>query len=186
MGIAGFPSIVMPLKSADPAYLERVSSVFFFSFRVCELDWPLCIGPLQLLNYSLYWSPGTIQSLFSLDRVKQFTLASRYVPNQGTRELYSSLYNPPHRGEFILYTEPSTFSDHLITPMVDVPPSGTWLVIIAPSGAEYSICIDSCFYSLEKKPWTDWLPLGDNPSSKSWSICPWSWNSPSIRYGIFN
>ena len=34
--------------------------------------------------------------------------------------------------------------------MVYVPPSGSWLLIIAPSGAKPSIRIDSCFSSLEK------------------------------------
>ena len=51
MGIAGFPSIGMPLNLADNEYLEHVSSVFCLSLRVCELNEPLCIGPLQFLNH---------------------------------------------------------------------------------------------------------------------------------------
>ena len=35
--------------------------------------------------------------------------------------------------------------------MVDIAPSGDWLLIIAISGAEYSICLDSCLSSSEKK-----------------------------------
>ena len=69
------------------------------------------------------------------------------VPNQGTKELYSSLYNPPCRGEYILSPDPSNFYDHLITTMVDDPPSGAWLVIIAPYGSEYYIRIDYSFSS---------------------------------------
>ena len=160
MGIAGFPYLGMPLNLAEPAYLEQVSSVFLFYFRVCERNWPLCIGPLQFLNSSLYWSPGTIQSLFYLEQVKQFILASGSVTDQGTKELSSSLYNPPHRGEYILCPELSTFSDHLIITMVDVHPYGAWLLIISPSGAESSIRIESCSSYSENKPWTDWLTLG--------------------------
>ena len=76
-------------------------------------------------------------------KVNQFILESGSVPDQGTKESSSSLYNPLHRGEYILYPYPSTLSDHLTTTMVDVPPSGVWLPIISPSGAEYSIRIDS-------------------------------------------
>ena len=186
MGIAGFPSLGMPLNLAEPAYLEHVFSVFHFSLRFCEQNWPLCIGPLQFLNYSSYWSSGTFQSLFSFDQVKQFILASGSVPDQGTKDLSSSLYNTPHRGESISSQDPSTLYDHLATTIADVSPSGAWLLILAPSGAESSVRIDSCFYSSDKKPWTDWIPLGDNHSSKSWSSCPWSWNSPSIRCGSSN
>ena len=143
--------------------------------RFCERNWLLCISPLQFLNYSLYWSPGTIQSLFSLEKVKQFILESGSVTDQGTNELSSLFYNPPHRGEYILSPDPSTFSNHLTTTMVYVP----------TYGAESSLHIDSCFSSSEKKQWTYWLPLGDNHSYKSWSRWPWSWKSPSIRYGSF-
>ena len=186
MVISGFNSLGMPLNLTGPAYLEHVSSVFLFSFRVCEGNWPLCIGPFQFLNSSLYWSPGTIQSLFSLEQVEQLILSYGYVPDQGTKELSSSLYNPPHRVEYIFPPEPSTFSDQLITRILDVSPYGAWLVIIAHYGIESFICIDSCFSYSEEKPWTDWLPLGDNHSSIYWSSCPWSWNSPSNRYGSFN
>ena len=176
----------MPLNLAESAYLENVSSVFLFSFRVYEQNLPLCIGPLQFLNSSLYWSPGTILSLLSLDQVKKFILASGSVPDQGTKKFIYSLYNPPHRGEYIFYPHPYTFSDHWTTTMVDVTPYGDWLLIIAPSEAELSICIDSYFSSSEKKPWTYWFPIGDNHSSESWSSCTWSWNLPSFMYGSFN
>ena len=147
MGIAGFPYLGIPLNLAEPAYLEHVSSVFLFSLMICERNLPLCIGPLQFLNYSSYWSPGTIQSLFYLDQVKQPILASGSVTDQGTKEWSSYLYNRPHRGEYILYPDPSTLSDHLITTIVDLSTSGAWLLIIVPSGAKSSICIDSCFSS---------------------------------------
>ena len=176
----------MLLNLAEPAYLEHVSSVFLFSLRFCERNRPICIDPLQFLNSWSYWSSGTIQSLFTLDQVKQFILASVSFPDQGTRESSSSLYNPPHRGESILSPDPFTLSDYLTNTIVYISPSGAWLLIIAPSGAESSIRIGSCFSSSEKKPWTDWLPLGDNHSSKSWSNCPLSWKSPYIRCGRSN
>ena len=172
MGISGFPYLGMPLNLAEPAYLEHVSYVFIFSLRICEQNWPLCIGPLQFLNSSSYWSPGTIQSFFYLDQVKQFILASGSVPDQGTKEYSSSLYNPPHRDESILSPVPSTFSDHLITNIVDVYSSRYWLLIIASSGAKSYIGVYSCLSSSEKKPWTCWLPLGYNHSSIYWSSCP--------------
>ena len=151
MGITGFPSLGMPLNLAEPAYLEHVSSVFRFSFRVCERNLPLCIGPLQFLNASSYWCTGTIQSLSSLDQVNQLILAYGSVPDQGIIS-FSSFYNPPHRGESISSPDPSTLSNYLITTIVDVSPSGAWLLILDPSGAESSVCVDSCFSSSEKKP----------------------------------
>ena len=48
MGIDGFTSLGMPLNLAEPACLEHVSSVFLFSFCVCERNLPLCIGSLVL------------------------------------------------------------------------------------------------------------------------------------------
>ena len=75
--------------------------------------------------------------------MNQFILEYVSVSDQVTKESSSSLYNPPHRGEYILSSDPSIFYDHLITTVVDVPPSGSWLLIIAPYGAEYSIFIDS-------------------------------------------
>ena len=57
------------------------------------------------------------------------------VPDQGTKESSSSLYNPLHRGESILSPDPSTLSDYLTTTIVDVSHSGAWLLILAPSGA---------------------------------------------------
>ena len=161
----------MPLNLAEPAYLEHVSSVFRFSLRVCERNWTVCIGPFQFLNSWLYWSPETIQSLSSLDQMKQFIWASGSVPDQGIISV-SSLYNPPHRGESISSPDPSTLSDHLTTTIVDVSPSGAWLLILAPPGAKSSVCIDSWFSYSEKKPWTDWLPFGDNHSSNSDQVAP--------------
>ena len=152
MGIAGFPSLGMPLKLEETAYLEHVFSVFHFSLRVCEQNLPLCISPLQFLNSSSYWSSGTIQSSLSFDQLKQFFLASGSVPDQGTKASSSSLYNPPHRGESMSSPDPSTSSYHLTTTIVDVSPSGAWLLILAPSGAEYSIRVDSFLSSSEKKP----------------------------------
>ena len=139
MDISGFPSLGIPLNLAEPAYLDHVSSIFCFSLRVCEWNWHLCICPLQLLNYSLYWSSGTIQPLFYLYQVKQVILESGSVSNQGTKESSYSLYNLPHRGEYILSPDPSTLSDHLITTILYVSSSGSWLLIISPSGAESSI-----------------------------------------------
>ena len=135
MGITGFTSLGTPLNLADPAYLEHVSSVFLFSLRFCKRNLPLCIGHLQFLNSSSYWSSGTIQSLFYLDQVNQFILESGSVPDKGTKESSSYLYNPPHRGEYIFYPDPYNLSDHLKNTIIDVSYSGAWLLIIAPSGA---------------------------------------------------
>ena len=152
MGIDGFTYLGIPLKLVEPAYLGHVSSVFIFFLRVCKWNGQLWIGPCQFFKSSLYRSPGKVQSLSSLDQVKQFILASGSVPDQGTNESSSSLYNLPHRGAYILSSDPSTLSDHFTTNLVDFPPSGAWLLIIAPSGAESSIYIDSCVYSSDKKP----------------------------------
>ena len=186
MSIAGFPSLGTPLNLADPDYLEHVSSIFLLYLKFCELNWLLCLGPLRFFNSPLYWSPGTIQSLFSLDQVKRFILVYGSIPGQKNNVLFSSLYHPPYSGESILSPDPSNFSDRLTTNMVDVSHSGPMLLIIAPSGAKSSIRVNSCFSSSENKPWTDWLPLGDNNSSKYLSIWPWYWNSPSVRCGSFN
>ena len=70
------------------------------------------MGPLQFLNSSSYCTYGTNQSSFTLDQVKQFILESGSVPDQGTKESSSSLYNPPHRGKSISSPNPSTLSDH--------------------------------------------------------------------------
>ena len=142
MGIDGFHSLEMPLKLAEPAYLYHVSSVFLLSLRFCERNLILCIGPIQFLNSSLYWPSGTIQALSSLEQVNPFILASGSIPDQGNNEFSSSLYNPLHRGESMLSLDPYTLSDHLTTTMVDIHPYGAWLLVIAPSGAEFSICID--------------------------------------------
>ena len=80
------------------------------------------------------------------------------IPDQGTKELSSSLYNPLHKGLSILSTNPYTSSDHITNTMVDIYTSGDWLIIISPFGAEPSICIDSCFSSSEKnRDWVDSL-----------------------------
>ena len=75
--------------------------------------------------------------------MKQSILASGCIPDQGTKESSFSLYNLPQRGKSILSPDPSTLSDHLTTTMVDVPPYGAWLLIIAPSGDESYIRIES-------------------------------------------
>ena len=51
-----------------------------------------------------------------------------------------------------LTTAPSTASDHFTTAMVDISPSGAWLVFVAPSGAKISIRVEYCFSSSENKP----------------------------------
>ena len=184
MGIAGFTSLGIPLNLTGPEYLEHVSSVFIISLRFCWRNLPLLIGPFQFFNYSSYWSSETIQC--SLDQVKQFILAYGYIPDQGTNESPYSFFNSPHRGASIFSPYPSTLSDHLTTTMIDVPPSGYWWFIIAPSKSKSSIPINSCFSSSEKKPRLGWLPLGDKHSYKYWSSCPWSCNFSSIMFGSFN
>ena len=184
MGIAGFPYLGIPLNLTEPAYLEHVSSVFLISLRICWRNWPLLIDTLQLFKSSFYWSPRITQ-LFSFgDQVKEFILASRSDPDQVILYPLSSLYKPPHSVPFTLTLGPFIAYDHSITTMVNITPSRAWLLFLAPSGAESSIHMDSCFSSSEKKPWTDLLPLGDNHSSKSWSICLWYWNSPSINLAM--
>ena len=125
MGISGFTYLGITLNLVEPAYLVHVSSVFLFSLRVCEKNWPLWIGPFRFLNSSLYLSYGTIQSLSSFDQVIKFIFASVYVPNQGTKESSSYLYNPPHKGASIFSPNPSTVYDHFTTTMVDISPSGS-------------------------------------------------------------
>ena len=92
-------------------------------------------------------------------------MVSGYVPDQVTIDPWSSLYNQPHSGPFTLTIGPFIASDHFITTMVDIFPSEAWLIIIAPSESESSIYLESWFYSLEKKPQSVWLPIGDNHSS---------------------
>ena len=120
-----------------------------------------------------------------MDQVKQFILVYGYVTDQGTKELYSSLYTPPHNGAYILSPNPSTLYENFTSAMVDISPSVYWFIIIDPSGSKLSICIDSC-YSSEKKPRLGWFPLGDNHSSKYWSIFPWYYNLLSIGFVSFN
>ena len=175
MGISGFPSLWIALNLENPESLVHVSSVFIFYLRVCERNLPLWIFPRHFFNSSLYWSPGTIQSLSSLDQVNPFILAYLSVPYQVTKESSSSLYNLLNKGAYILSSDPSTLSDHFTTTIVDITPSWSWLLIIDPYGTGPFILIDSCSSS-KNKPRSGWLPLGYNHSSKYWSICSWYWN----------
>ena len=47
---------------------------------------------------------------------------------------------------------PYTASDHFTTTMVDISPSGAWLIFVAPYGAKLSIRVEYCFSSSENKP----------------------------------
>ena len=76
--------------------------------------------------------------------MKQFSLASSYVPDQGTIDPISSLYNTPHNGPYTLTLDPLIASDHFTTTIVDIYRTRYWLLNISPFGAKYSICIDSC------------------------------------------
>ena len=152
MGISGFTSIGILLNLIETEYLDNISSIFLFYLRLFWRNWPLLIGPRQLLNSSLYWSSRTIQSLYSLDQVKEFILAYGSVPDQGIIDPWSSLNNPPHSGTSTLTLVPFIASDHYIITMVDIASSGAWLLIIAPSGAEYSICLDYCLSYSYKEP----------------------------------
>ena len=152
----------------------HVSSVFLLSLRVCERYWPLRIGPHQFLNSSLYLSPWTIQYFYSLDQLKKFILASKYFPDQGTKDPYSSLHNTLHKWASIFSPNHSTFYDHFTKTLVDIDPSRAWLLIVSPSEAEPSIFVYSFLSSSEKKPQSGWISLKEKHSSKSWSSCPWS------------
>ena len=99
--------------------------------------------------------------------MKKFILVSGSAPDQGTKESPSSLYNTPHRGAYMLSLDSSTLSEHFKTTMVDVPPSGAWLLIISPYGAKSSICTDSCFSSSDKKLRSGLPHLVGNHSYKS-------------------
>ena len=91
-------------------------------------------------------------------------MASGSINDQGIIYPLSSLYNPPHSGPSTLTICPYIESEHFITTMVDIDTSEAWLLIISPSGAESSICLDSCLPSSEKKLELRWLPLVDNHS----------------------
>ena len=132
----------MSLNFPEPAYFVHVSSVFILSLRVYDMNRPLFIGPHQFFTSSFYWSPGKIQSFSSLDQVNLFILASGYVPYQVTKDPSSSLHNPPHKGASILSPKPTTFSDHFITTIVDIYPSGSWLIVFSPYGSKPSICVE--------------------------------------------
>ena len=116
-------------------YDEKLCLSLIYLF--CCIVFPMCDNKYNRVSDLI------AQSLYSLDQVKQFILASVSVTDQGTKESSSSLYNKPHRGAYILSPDPSTLSDHLTTTMVDVPPSGSCLLIIDPFGSEYYIRIDS-------------------------------------------
>ena len=174
MDIAGFTFLGILLNLTGPTYLEHVSSVFLISLIFWWWNWTLLIGPFQLLKFSLYWFPKKIQSFSSVDQAKESILASGSVTNQGIIDPLSSLYNPPNCGPSTITLGYFIASNHFITTMVNIAPSGAWLIILAPSGSESSIRIDYSFFYSEKKPWTDWLPLGDNHSSNYWSSYPWS------------
>ena len=136
LGLDGYIWISLPkntIKIGRVYIFRAFTSVFLFYLRVCEHNWPLWIGPCQFLNSSLYWYTGIIQSLSSSDPAKQFILESGSIPDLGTKELSSSLYNPLHRGMYKLSEDPSTLSNHLTTTMVHVPPYRAWLLIISPS-----------------------------------------------------
>ena len=178
----GFTYLWIPLNFADPAYLVHASSVFIFSLMVCEHNWPLWIGPHQLLNYSLYWFPRVIQYLSSIEQVKQFILSYGSVTCQGTIDLSSYLYNPSYIGSCILYLVPSTLYDHFTTPMIDIAPYGVWILIVATSGSKPSICAGSCISSSDNKQQVGWLPLGDNHFYKSWSSWPDIENRPPLGF----
>ena len=147
MGISGFPYLVIPLNFTEPAYLENVYSILLFYLRIYKWNWPLWIFHRQSLKYLLHWSPGAIQLLSYLDQVKQIIFSHGYVPYQGPIDLSYCLYNPTHKGAYILSPGPSSFSDHFTTTMVfvDIAPSGAWLLIVASSVSEPSISVDSCF-----------------------------------------
>ena len=50
-----------------------------------NIDSPLCGGLYKEEEDSLVPWSGTIQSSFSLDQVNLYTLASGYIPDQGTK-----------------------------------------------------------------------------------------------------
>ena len=121
--------------------LERFLYVILFLLRACVRKWLLLIYPCQFWNILLYWPPGIIQSLLILDQVKQFILASGYVTDEGTIYPWSSLHNTPHSGTYTLTIGPSIESGHLKINMVDIAPSGAWLIIVSPSGYEHYIYV---------------------------------------------
>ena len=75
--------------------------------------------------------------------MKELILESGSIPEQGIINPLSSLYNPPHSGTSTLTIVPFIASEHFITTMIDIAPSEAWLFIIAPSGAKYSIYLES-------------------------------------------
>ena len=113
MSITGFTSLGITLNVTEPSYLVNVSSVFIFSLRLCKWNWTLWIGTLQLLNYSLYWSPGTIQPLYFLDQAKQFILEYGSISDQVTIDPWSYLYNSPHSGPYFLASDNFTMTINL-------------------------------------------------------------------------
>ena len=104
---------------------------------------------LEFFIVMILWE---IQSFYSLDQVKQFILLSGSVPEKGTNEFSSYLYNTPYKVEYILSPDPSTLSDYFTTTMLDISPSRAWLLIISPFGTKPYICIESYFSTSENKP----------------------------------
>ena len=82
------------------------------------------------------------KNILSYRPSKTINLVYGSVPDQGTLDLSSSLYNTLHMGSNILSPVPSTFSNHLPTKMVDIAPYLLLLLIIDPSGAKSSIYVD--------------------------------------------
>ena len=141
IGISSFPYLGIPLNLTEPENLEHILSVLLFLWRVFDCNWTLWIGYHQFLKSSLYWSLGTIQWLSSLNQVKQFSLVSGSVTEQGNIYPRSSWYNIPHRGPSTLTLGPFIISDHFITTLVGIYTSRDLLLIIDPYEAEPSIYI---------------------------------------------
>ena len=134
MVIFVFPYLRTPFKLIEPEHLYHVFyiiNLFLRAFKHC----PLWIGTHHFLNFLLYWYPETIQSLSFPEQVKQFVLAYGYVPEEGTIEPSSSLYNIKHSGTSTLKLSLSTKYDHLTMPIVllNVAPSGDIFLIVVPS-----------------------------------------------------
>ena len=91
----------------------------------------------QFLSSLLSYLSEVIKLLSFSYQVKKFILAYGSVPDQGTIHLFFSLYNPPHKGAYILYPDPSSTSEIFKTVMVcvDMDPSISGLTVVAPSGA---------------------------------------------------
>ena len=168
--------------------MERVSSDFLYCLRKFSQNWLLQRIPCQFVNIWLYWPPGKIQQLSSLDKVNQFILEYGSITDQGTMYPFYSLYNTPNRGPYNLSIDPSTKFDYLTMTMVHIymDPFEDELLIADPSLSVMYNCIYSCFYSSENKLQVYWISLGFNQSSKFWPSWFWYWNSPSINISRLN